>query len=65
MSVLTNPADPAYRATILHLQCDGGSENMNATLLAFCQWMVELGIFNEVYLNRMLVGHTHAQIGEL
>jgi hypothetical protein len=43
----------------LHILVDGGSENINATVFAYCVWLVSLNIFTDVYLYRLPVGHTH------
>jgi len=33
-------------------------------VIALCGLLVHLGLYDEVYLNRMLVGHTHSQIDQ-
>jgi hypothetical protein len=43
---------------VCFLQVDGGSENANKTLLALAHLLVKLGVFQEVHINRLLVGHT-------
>ena len=43
---------------VCFLQIDGGSENTNKTLLALAELVVKLGVFQEVHINRLLVGHT-------
>lgn len=49
----------------LFIQIDGGSENANTTLLAFCSLLTvrlkHLGL-REVYLTRLPPGHTHEDI---
>jgi hypothetical protein len=33
-------------------------------MFGFGAWLVERGIADRVYINRMLVGHTHNDVGE-
>ena len=40
------------------LQIDGGSENTNKTLMSLAQLFVKIGLFQQVEINRLLVGHT-------
>lgn len=46
----------------LYLQVDGGAENANKTVLAFCELLVGRRVFKYVFLNRLMVGHTHEDI---
>lgn len=47
----------------LFFQFDGGSENANGYMLAICELLVSLRLTKRIYLNRLLVRHTHE--GEL
>jgi hypothetical protein len=45
------------------LQVDNcGRENKNWAMIAFCAWLVELGLFKLVQLSFLPVGHTHANV---
>ena len=49
----------------LHIQADNcGRENKNVYILALCAMMVALGIFKEVQLSFLLVGHIHEDIDQ-
>jgi hypothetical protein len=41
---------------------DGGSENANKYLLAFCELLIIVGLTDHIYLTRLPVGHTHEDI---
>ena len=46
----------------LYLQVDGGPENANQYMLAFCELLIAKGVAKEVFLTRLPVGHTHEDI---
>ena len=50
---------------VLYLQVDGGSENWNAVVLAFCALLVSIDIFERARISHMPVGHTHGPIDQL
>eukprot|EP00899_Mesostigma_viride_P026459 jgi/Mesvir1/6999/Mv09136-RA.1 len=43
----------------LHVQVDGGSENRNNTVLCWAGMLVATGMFKNVFLHRLLRGHSH------
>ena len=44
----------------LFLQADNcGRENKNQYFLAYLSWLVQKGIFKDIYLSFLPVGHTH------
>ena len=45
------------RATV---QLDGASDNKCRAMFAYCEWLVLIGAFEEVFVSFLLVGHTHA-----
>ena len=45
---------------ILTLQLDGASDNKCRAMFAYCEWLVLIGAFEEVWVSFLLVGHTHA-----
>ena len=50
---------------VLFLQADNcGRENKNQIIFRLCAWLVQQGIFEEVQLMFLPVGHTHAQIDQ-
>lgn len=50
---------------VLFLQLDNtGKENKCDTVLAFCCWLVEAGVFQEVRVAFLPVGHTHVRIDQ-
>jgi len=49
----------------LQCQCDGGSENINRTVLAFFATLVRYGWVTQVTIHRMVVGHTHSTVDQL
>ena len=50
----------------LFLQADNcWRENKNRWVLAFCSWMVMIGLFRKVTLSFLLQGHTHADVDQL
>jgi len=51
--------------SILFLQVDGGCENTSNTFHALCEQLVRDGVFNEIQVNRLPVGHTHEDIDAL
>ena len=46
----------------LNWQIDGGAENANKNILAFCEMLVSLRIIQEIVLTRLPTGHTHEDI---
>ncbi|KAK3232572.1 hypothetical protein CYMTET_57076 [Cymbomonas tetramitiformis] len=50
-----------FRKT-LHLQVDGGSENWNRYTFGFCALLVHYGIYHNLVLHRLMVGHTHNDV---
>ena len=48
----------------LYLLVDGGSENVNKTLFALYAWLVTFDIFEEIYVTRLPVGHTHNDLDQ-
>ena len=46
----------------LYLQFDGGSENANKWIIAIAEYLVGKRLVDEIYLSRLLVGHTHEDI---
>ena len=60
-SLVAHPLPP-----ILTLQLDNCSgDNKNRWVFAFCSLLVYKGIFKEVYINFLIVGHTHEDIDAL
>ena len=58
------PAHPL--PSILTLQLDNASrDNKNRWVFAFCSLLVYKGIFREVYINFLIVGHTHEDTNAL
>lgn len=54
------------RPSTLYLQADNCSgENKNKYMFAFLSLLVSLGIFQEIFLSFLLVGHTHEDIDQL
>ena len=43
----------------LYLQCDNGPDMHSKQFIAFCAYLVELGVFHKVKLSFLVVGHTH------
>jgi hypothetical protein len=55
-----NVDHPASRATRLLVQADNCvGENKNKYVFAFLAFLVLLGVYNEVEMNFLIVGHTH------
>jgi hypothetical protein len=46
----------------IYWQVDGGSENANKNVLAFCEYLVAKTPIEEIVLTRLPVGHTHEDI---
>ena len=54
---------PQSLPSILILQLDNASgDNKNRWVFAFCSLLVYKGIFREVYINFLIMGHTHEDI---
>ena len=49
----------------LYLQVDGGSENKNRYLKAYCDRLVAFGLFKKVKVGYLMVGHTHEDIDQV
>ncbi|KAK3237785.1 hypothetical protein CYMTET_52167 [Cymbomonas tetramitiformis] len=45
-----------------HVQMDGGSENWNRHVIAFFCILVHHGLYKEIYLHRLPVGHSHNDV---
>ena len=51
---------------VLHVQLDNAaSDNKNRFMFCFWSLLVHMGVFREVYVNFLLVGHTHEDIDAL
>ena len=65
-SLFPPPAEPLPAQPlppVLTLQLDNASgDNKNRYVFAFCSLLVYKGIFREVYINFLIVGHTHEDI---
>ena len=56
--VLAQPLPP-----VLNLQLDNATrDNKNRFVFAFCLLLTYHGVFQEVYINFLIVGHTHDDI---
>ena len=68
-SLLPAPEEPIPAKPlppVLTLQLDNASDdNKNQWVLAFCSLLIFKGIFREVYINFLIVGHTHEDIDAL
>ena len=68
-SLLPSPEEPIPAKPLPHvltLQLNNASgDNKNRWVLAFCSLLVFKGIFREVYINFLIVGHTHEDIDAL
>ena len=49
----------------LYLQIDGCGDNVNNAIMVWLQLLVEARRFNDIQVNRLPVGHTHEDIGQL
>jgi hypothetical protein len=47
---------------VLYIQIDGGGDNANRTMLAFCEYVVGKRMCKKVIITRLPVGHTHEDI---
>jgi hypothetical protein len=57
---------PTTLPPVLHIQLDNAcSDNKNKYTFCFFSLLVANGVFREVYVNSMLVGHTHEDIDAL
>jgi hypothetical protein len=52
-------------ARTAYFQVDGGSENINFCVISFLAWLVRIGFYDEIYMHRLCVGHTHGLIDQL
>ena len=68
-SLLSHPQEPVAAKPlppILTLQLDNASgDNKNRWIFSFCSLLVYKGIFCEIYINFLIVGHTHEDIDAL
>ena len=68
-SLLPHPQEPVTAKPlppILTLQLDNASrDNKNRWVFAFCSLLIYKGIFREIYINFLIVGHTHEDIDAL
>ena len=68
-SLLSLPEEPVPAKNlppVLTLQLDNCSrDNKNRWVFAFCSLLVYKGIFCEIYINFLIVGHTHEDIDAL
>ncbi len=55
-------ADEGKIPDTLYYQIDGGSENIARVCYALCELIVSRGLVKQVFLTRLMVGHTHADI---
>jgi len=49
----------------LAIQVDGGSENWNRVMFCYLAWLIRMGVFDEITLNRLPVGHSHTDLDGL
>lgn len=50
----------------LHLQLDDCyRENKNRYIMAFSAYLIEMGIFKEIYISFLMVGHTHEDVDQV
>jgi hypothetical protein len=60
---LENPVEAATLPPVLNIQLDNAcSDNKNQYVFSFFSLLVHKGVFREVYVNFLLVGHTHEDI---
>jgi hypothetical protein len=60
------PLEPNPLPPILTLQLDNASgDNKNRWVFAYCSMLIYKGVFREVYINFLIVGHTHEDIDAL
>ena len=52
------------RADRMYLQLDGASQNKCKTVLAFCSWLVKKGMFRQIKVSFLIVGHTHEDVDQ-
>jgi hypothetical protein len=63
-TILSN-YNASLRPHTLQIQADNSwGENKNQWVLAFCAWLVKIGLFHEVVLSFLPVGHTHEDIDQ-
>jgi hypothetical protein len=43
----------------LYIQIDGGCENTAKAVLLVCEYLISKGVFEEITISRLPVGHTH------
>jgi len=66
LSLSEQSAKPAERfPDKLVLQVDGGSENKNKVLFAFLALLVATGVFKQIEVVFLMVGHTHDLVDQL
>ena len=49
----------------LAVQVDGGSENWNRGMFAYLAWLVRMDVFEEIRIQRLPPGHSHADLDGL
>ena len=49
----------------LSIQIDGGPENTSKVFYALCEHLVRIGVFDQIEVSRLPVGHTHEDIDAL
>jgi hypothetical protein len=48
----------------LNVLVDGGPENVNITMMALFAWLVTRRVFSDIYVSRLIVGHTHNDLDQ-
>ena len=48
----------------LYLQLDNASDNKSLQFLAFIAYLVEMGVFDSIKVNYLIVGHTHELVDQ-
>ena len=48
----------------LKVLVDGGPENVNITMMALFAWLVTQRVFSDIYVSRLIVGHTHNDLDQ-
>ena len=49
---------------IFYLQLDNASDNKSKAVLAFCDALVQMGVFKKIKIGFLMVGHTHEDIDQ-
>ena len=45
---------------LITVQLDGASDNKCKAMFAYCEWLITIGAFEEIWVSFLIVGHTHA-----